>query len=278
MSKQKFNEGLSRKSLEYLVQPVISIDEFESKISDKKCIVVGFYCGDADPARDLSNFIDRSSQPILDTEVSPAPTPDGFYVVWVEISRTKNFPQILINILEDVDNLTNVDQWQFQSPQQKSPADVNLENLNKSIELDQSKIIEPISEPTDDTTDDEQNSIEDKTDTDQEHEQDQDQDQDQDQEPESEEPESEESLKEFWINSNADSVMLEGRTVSFLKNNNIFSFYIADSIPENLDIRLESEQGRNLQRLLGPAYGVYAVNNGFIIENEQNLILLKPQA
>ena len=85
------NEGLRPDDLEDLVLPILSIDEYESKIEDDG-IVVGFYTQYKDPANDLNRFIQKSAIDILDSEVSPAPTEDGYFIVFVELG-------VKINIL-----------------------------------------------------------------------------------------------------------------------------------------------------------------------------------
>ena len=135
-------EGLSRKALEHLILPVVSIDEYESKISDKRCVVVGFFVNDEAPANDLSHFIDRSSLPILDTEVSPAPTSDGFYITWVELRRSEDLPNILISLLNEIENLCNIKEWQFTCPQHTEPLELNKNELKNHLILDSDKIAE----------------------------------------------------------------------------------------------------------------------------------------
>lgn len=255
---QRFNisEGLSRKSLEHLVQPIISIDEFESKISDKRCIVIGFYCGDADPARDLSHFVDRSSEPVLDTEVSPAPTPDGYYVVWVEIQRDGHFLQVLLDLLGEVDNLTNVKQWQFQCPGHDDPMPVNKENLEKNLVLDQSKIVEPVdSDEDDEGPDEEEPTPEPDTDNDEE---------------------DSEELSEFWKQATVDKVIVENSTVTLQHLGHVFSFTVSKDIPTDIDALNESSDGRRLQRLVGPLFAVYPAGDGFVVESDTDAVFLTP--
>lgn len=133
-------EGLSRNALKDLVLPMISIDEYESKISDKHAIVVAFFVGDEDPANDLSGFIDRSGHAVLDTEVSPAPTVDGQYLVFVEIQRNGDFPEALMEILEDVENLCGVGDWTFQCPGMQDPIDLSEDSIMEMILLDPDSI------------------------------------------------------------------------------------------------------------------------------------------
>lgn len=131
------NEGLKKGDLEGMVLPMMSIDEFSSKIDDRTVIVVAFYSFEEDPAHDLSNFIERSPTQVLDTDVSPAPSKEGYYVTFVEFKRTSQFPQRLIAILKEVTNLTNITNWQFTSfrlPKGKV-LPVNNENLAKWVDL-----------------------------------------------------------------------------------------------------------------------------------------------
>jgi hypothetical protein len=134
-------EGLMAGDLNDLVLPMLSIDEFASKIDDETTIVVGFYCFEEDPAHDLANFIERSPVPVLDTDVSPAPSREGYYLTFVEIKRNHQFPQNLLNILKEVSSLTSVDNWQFTSPKlSKGKVEVvNNQNLAKFVDLDPPK-------------------------------------------------------------------------------------------------------------------------------------------
>lgn len=133
----KLTEGLRKGDLNGMVLPLISIDEFSSKIDDRTVIVVAFYSFEEDPAHDLSNFIERSPVNVLDTDVSPAPTREGYYVTFVEIKRNQDFIPKLIKILQEINNLTDVKQWQFTS--QKLPKGkvlaVSEEHLKKWVQV-----------------------------------------------------------------------------------------------------------------------------------------------
>jgi len=107
----KLTEGLRRGDLNHMILPLISIDEFLSKIDDRTVIVVAFYAYEEDPAHDLSNFIERSPTNVLDTDVSPAPTREGYYVTFVEIKRDQKFISKLLKILAEVDNQSEAAFW-----------------------------------------------------------------------------------------------------------------------------------------------------------------------
>lgn len=134
---QQLNEGLKEGDLVDLVLPMLSIDEFSSKIDDNKIIVVGFYCFEEDAAHDLSNFIERSPVNVEDTEVSPAPSQEGYYLCFVEMRRSEQFPERLIRLLSEVSRLTGIPTWQFTSIGLKSGQvlSVTHENLSKHVTL-----------------------------------------------------------------------------------------------------------------------------------------------
>lgn len=112
--KQYLREGLRENDLEELVIPMISIDEFESKV-DEDAIVIGFYVKDSEPADDLNRFIQKSPVILLDTDVSPAPNEDGYFLVFVEVSRDESFAKKLLTILAEIKNLVGIDEsnWSF---------------------------------------------------------------------------------------------------------------------------------------------------------------------
>ncbi len=138
-------EGLRANDLEGLVLPVISIDQFESKIDDD-AIVVAFYVEYKDPATDLNRFIQKSAEDLLDTEVSPAPTEEGYYLVFVELARSDKFPKTLLGILDDLKNLVALKQWRFIGYGKEGVHDLTEENILAMVRLQPNK-----SEPQEET-------------------------------------------------------------------------------------------------------------------------------
>jgi hypothetical protein len=138
----KLLEGMERGALEHLVLPLISVDEFESKIDDRRVIVTGFYVKDQSPATDLSNFVEKSNIRPLDTEVSPAPTDDGFYMVFVEMGRNDDFPKRLVSLAEQLSNLTTTKKWKFKPYLSGNDEffDLTEDNIREYINLDPTKV------------------------------------------------------------------------------------------------------------------------------------------
>lgn len=137
---KKVYEGLEGGDLDDLVLPLISIDEYSSKLArDSEVIVVAFFVDDLDPANDLSKFILKSAIDIIDTDVSPAPNEEGYYVVFVEFTRNKKFPEKMISMIESINNLTQNNKWQFTPYNSDKLFELDEENLNKKIHLTKKK-------------------------------------------------------------------------------------------------------------------------------------------
>jgi len=138
----KITEGLLEHDLDFTIMPLISIDEYQSKIDDRKAIVVGFYVTEKDPAQDLATFIEKGIVRVLDTDVSTAPTEDGHYLVFVELDRDSKFPKKLLKIIDEINNITNVKDWEFSPLHSKQDENYDLteEELEKRVNLDPDSI------------------------------------------------------------------------------------------------------------------------------------------
>lgn len=124
----KINEGLKKNDLKDLIFPLINFDEYESKLGEKT-LVLGFYSKLKDPASDLNRFIQKSFVQIIDCDVSPSPTPEGYYMVFVEILKDNNLEKNIISLLKDIKTLCGNDKWYFY----KDDVVFSLEDLNKLI-------------------------------------------------------------------------------------------------------------------------------------------------
>lgn len=105
-------EGMRQGDLQDLVLPLISVDEYESKI-DPKAFVIGFYVQDGSAAKDLDRFLQKSPYPLLDTDVSPAPDQQGYFIVFVEILHSTQASHYVEMVLSDVASLTGITAWKM---------------------------------------------------------------------------------------------------------------------------------------------------------------------
>lgn len=105
-------EDLFEGDLADMVTPVISFDEFESKI-DENVIVLAFHVKNDKAAEDLAIFIERSSiANILDTEVSSAPDKLGNYLVFVEVDFKNDqlVSESILKLIKIINNLVGSEQ------------------------------------------------------------------------------------------------------------------------------------------------------------------------
>jgi hypothetical protein len=109
----QLREGMRTGDLEDLVLPMLSVDEFVSKVS-KEAMVFALFVSDRDAANDLNRFIQKSPIKILDTEVSPAPDQRGFYVVFFEVMVSDRLPEIVKGVLEEIEPLVVIEKWKMQ--------------------------------------------------------------------------------------------------------------------------------------------------------------------
>jgi hypothetical protein len=95
-------ENLFEGDLDGVVRPVISIDDFVSKIDDN-ALVLAFYSKNHEAAEDLAVFIERSSiKRILDTEVSINTNKEGDHLVFVEVDISSLKYNEIANIINDI--------------------------------------------------------------------------------------------------------------------------------------------------------------------------------
>ena len=126
--------SIQHNDLVNLIEPVISIDQFKSKVGDDKNIVVlAFDVKDAEPAKDLSQFIETGHDTI-DVDVSPGPNKDGFYKVFVELERNSKLFSNIDTILKDVKRVDNdISTFTFNAYKQDAPLDWNEGNFKTAV-------------------------------------------------------------------------------------------------------------------------------------------------
>lgn len=135
---KKLTEGMRGGDLEDLILPMISVDEFESKIDDE-ALVIGFFVQEQNAADDLNRFIQRSPVELIDTEVSPAPDQHGYYMVFVELLKNAELAQNVSDILEEVSPLANVKNWKMQVRGHDGLLPFSVDDFAKCIKNDKPK-------------------------------------------------------------------------------------------------------------------------------------------
>jgi len=101
-----------RNSLKGTILPKISIDEFTPKSGvTEEVAVVALYAIDDAPAQDLNSYVQRGYVDVIDAEVSPNPDEEGNYLIFIEIARDKNFLDVLLMLIKDIENVTGPMDW-----------------------------------------------------------------------------------------------------------------------------------------------------------------------
>ena len=112
--KQQIKESLDPQDLENRIKDTIHIDEFKPKMGkDEDIIVSTFKVLGHEAAKDLENFIEKGYDFVIDAETSPGEISNGKYIVFVETERNNSFPKNFMEMIKDIKNITNVDDWKI---------------------------------------------------------------------------------------------------------------------------------------------------------------------
>ena len=129
-------EGLEQNDLKRLVHDELHIDEFKSKLGrDEDVCVVSFKVKGKEPATDLMNFIEKGYDWVIDADVSSGEMDDGDYIVFVECERTRDIPRNIMEMMQDVMNITGqkMEQWRVRYRASNEDNPLKLDSLAKMI-------------------------------------------------------------------------------------------------------------------------------------------------
>lgn len=135
---QRLNEGLEGGDLKRLVHNELHIDEFKSKLGrDEDVAVVSFKLADKEPAEDLVSFCEKGYPFVIDADVSSGEMNDGSYIVFVEIERSRELAKQIMEILDDLMNLTEqkTSDWRVRYHKSTTDHELTEESLASLIPL-----------------------------------------------------------------------------------------------------------------------------------------------
>jgi hypothetical protein len=138
MNKPQLNENLEMGDLNRLVHAELHIDEYKSKMGDDADVaVISFKVSGKEPSLDLVSFVEKGYDYVLDADVSSGEKEGGDYLVFVELDRTPELPEYIIEIMQDLMNLTKQELTDWRVRYQKSLTDYDLtkETLARVIPL-----------------------------------------------------------------------------------------------------------------------------------------------
>jgi hypothetical protein len=131
-------ENLEMGDLTRLVHNELHIDEYKSKMgTDADICVVSFKVAGKEPSADLVSFIEKGYDFVLDADVSSGEKEGGDYLVFVELERTDELPAQIIEIMEDIMNLTEqkIEEWRVRYYKSTTDNELTQESLANIIPL-----------------------------------------------------------------------------------------------------------------------------------------------
>jgi hypothetical protein len=129
-------EGLEAGDLARLIHPELHIDEFKSKLGDDAdIVVVSFKIDSKEPANDLVAFVEKGYDWVVDADVSSGEMDDGSYIVFVELDRNQDLAENIMDMMEDLMNLTDqsVQDWRVRYYKNHKETQLSLESLQQLI-------------------------------------------------------------------------------------------------------------------------------------------------
>jgi hypothetical protein len=132
----KLNENLNYQDLAGQVISTVSIDEYSAKVgSDDDIVTLAFIVRGEAASNDLVDWFELGYEWVLDAQISDSEYVAGKYLVFVEIARRTTTPERIIELLDDLETLTNItlDEWVVKFDNKDYPADV--QQLKSIMEL-----------------------------------------------------------------------------------------------------------------------------------------------
>jgi hypothetical protein len=134
----QLNENLEYGDLARLIHPELHIDEYKSKMGDDADVcVISFKVSGKEPASDLVGFVEKGYDFVLDADVSSGEKEGGDYLVFLELERSKELPEQIIKIMEDLMNLTEqkLEDWRVRYYKSQKDHDLTKESLREIVVL-----------------------------------------------------------------------------------------------------------------------------------------------
>lgn len=138
MHQSNITEGMEKSDLKRLVHPELHIDEFKSKMGrDEDIVVVSFKVTGREPAEDLVNFIEKGYGWVIDADISSGEMDDGDYIVFVECDRVPEVADQIIELMEDIMNITeqNLSDWRVMFRSTPEEQELTVDTIRQNVPL-----------------------------------------------------------------------------------------------------------------------------------------------
>lgn len=103
------NENFDYHDLEGILYPRVTVDEYEAHLGENADIVTLTFLIKSELAgKDLVSWFEKGYDYILDSKLSDGEVSPGKYLVFVELSRRRSVPERIIELIDDLETLTNI--------------------------------------------------------------------------------------------------------------------------------------------------------------------------
>jgi hypothetical protein len=134
------NEGLDYQDLVNQVVPEITVDEYAAKMGDDDDVVtLAFIVKGKQVGEDLTDWFERGYDFVLDAQVSDGEITPDRYLVFVELDRRTTVPKRIVELIEDLETLTDLKPKDWTIKVNKNEYNADVEELQSVIILSPSK-------------------------------------------------------------------------------------------------------------------------------------------
>ena len=131
---RQINEGLDYHDMKGQIDPKVTVDEYAAKMGkDSDIVTVTFKVNSKLAAEDLVSWLEIGYDFVLDASVSDGEIEPGKYLVFVEMKRKSNVPRKIIEILEDLNTLTDREVKDYSIEIDDETYDANVDVLKQVI-------------------------------------------------------------------------------------------------------------------------------------------------
>ena len=108
-NKTILNEGLDYHDLDGQMVPTVTVDEYEAHMgTNSEIVTLAFTVKSQAAGNDLADWFERGYDWVLDAQVSEGEIRPGKYLVFVEMNRRSSVPKRIIELLDDLETLTDM--------------------------------------------------------------------------------------------------------------------------------------------------------------------------
>jgi hypothetical protein len=105
----KLNEGLDYHDMKGQVNPKVTVDEYAAKMGkDSDIVTLTLKTNSKLAAEDLEAWLEIGYDYVLDASTSDGEIEPGKWLLFIEMKRRGNVPEKIIQILEDLETLTDI--------------------------------------------------------------------------------------------------------------------------------------------------------------------------